>query len=123
MLVRLIIACIPAYNEARDLGPIVIKTLKFVDKVIVCDDGSTDLTSEISEHLGCDVIVHPKRLGKGAALRSLFKRALNLGGEIIVTLDGDGQNDPANIPVLIAPLQKGEVDIVVGNFLWEYKQY
>ncbi|MCL4435513.1 MAG: glycosyltransferase family 2 protein [Thaumarchaeota archaeon] len=115
MAFELIIACIPAYNEERDLGPVVVKTSKFVDKVIVCDDGSTDLTSEIASRLGCDLIVHKKRLGKGAALRDLFEKALSIGGEIIITLDGDGQHYPDDIPRLIAPVLAGTADIVIGS--------
>ncbi len=114
-MVQLIIACIPAYNEERDIAPIIIKTLKFVDKIIVCDDGSTDLTSKIAQNLGCELIIHKKRLGKGVALKALFERALELRGDIIVTLDGDGQNQPENIPSLIENIQNGNVDMVVGS--------
>lgn len=113
--VTLIVACIPAYNEERDLGPVIIKTSKFVDKIIVCDDGSTDLTSEIAKRLGVDLIVHDKRLGKGVALKNLFEKALGLKADIIVTLDSDGQHHANDIPVLIAPILSGDADIVVGS--------
>lgn len=114
-MVGLIIACIPAYNEERDLGPVAIKASKFVDRVIVCDDGSTDLTSEVARRLGCDLIVHSRRLGKGVALKDLFEKALDLGGDVIVTLDGDGQHHPENIPALVAPIMGGDADLVVGS--------
>ncbi len=111
----MIIACIPAYNEERDLGPVIIKTSKFVDKIIVCDDGSTDLTSEVAKRLGADLIIHDNRLGKGAALKNLFEKALDLKADIIVTLDGDGQNFPEDIPVLVEPILNGNSDMVIGS--------
>lgn len=114
-MVGLIVACIPAYNEERDLGPVVIKTSKFVDRVIVCDDGSADLTSEVAKRLGCDLIVHSRRLGKGVALKDLFERALDMGADVIVTLDGDGQHHPEDIPALVAPITGGDADMIVGS--------
>jgi len=117
----MIVACIPAYNEERDLGPIVIKAAKFVDKIIVCDDGSNDLTSEIAKRLDCDLIVHEHRLGKGVALKTLFERAIELKADIIVTLDGDGQHRPEDIPGIIEPILNGDADIVVGSrFINDY---
>ena len=66
------VAAIPAYNEESSLAKVILQTKRYVDKVIVCDDGSTDMTAEIAEHLGADVVRHEKNLGKGATLRSLF---------------------------------------------------
>jgi glycosyltransferase involved in cell wall biosynthesis len=111
----LIIACIPAYNEERNLGPVIIGASKFVDKIIVCDDGSSDLTSEVSKRLSCDLIVHQNRRGKGVALKDLFERALDLGADIIVTLDADGQHHPKDIPALIKPIRDDGIEIVVGS--------
>ena len=110
-----IVAAIPAYNEEYTIGRIVLLSQKYVDKVLVCDDGSRDLTGEIAERLGAIVIRHEKNLGKGAALRSLFKKALELGADIIVTLDADNQHDPNDIPKLINPILNGEADIVNGS--------
>jgi len=110
-----IVAAIPAYNEEYTIGKIVLLSQKYVDKVLVCDDGSQDLTGEIAEKLGAIVIRHEKNTGKGAALRSLFRKALELGADIIVTLDADNQHDPNDIPKLIEPILKGEADIVNGS--------
>lgn len=112
---KFIIAAIPAYNEEYTIGKIVLLSQRYVDKVLVCDDGSQDLTGEIAERLGAIVIRHKKNLGKGAALRSLFKKALELGADIIVTLDADNQHDPNDIPKLINPILNGEADIVNGS--------
>lgn len=110
-----IIAAIPAFNEEYTIGKVVLLTQKYVDLVIVCDDGSEDLTGEIAKRVGAMVIRHEKNLGKGAALRSLFKKALELGADVVVTLDADNQHDPNDIPKLIAPILRGEVDIVNGS--------
>ncbi|MEM3062358.1 MAG: glycosyltransferase family 2 protein, partial [Nitrososphaerota archaeon] len=80
-----------------------------------CDDGSSDYTGLIAERLGAEVIKHERRLGKGAAIRTLFKKAEDLGAGIVVTLDADGQHDPNDIPKLIKPILNGEADVVVGS--------
>jgi glycosyltransferase involved in cell wall biosynthesis len=62
-----VIACIPAYNEEKTIAKVLLKTKKYVDKVIVCDDGSTDMTAEIAEALGAEVIRHEKNMGYGGS--------------------------------------------------------
>ena len=110
-----IVALIPAYNEERTIAKIVLKTKKYVDKVIVCDDGSTDMTGEIAKALGVEVIRHERNMGYGAALISLFKRARELNPDVIVTLDADGQHNPEDIPRLVEPILRGDADIVIGS--------
>ncbi len=110
-----IIAVIPAYNEERFIGSMVIKTLKYVDTVIVVDDGSKDETAEIAEITGALVVRHEQNLGKGAALNSGFKRAREMNPSVIVTLDGDGQHIPEEIPLVLEPILNGKADIVVGS--------
>jgi glycosyltransferase involved in cell wall biosynthesis len=110
-----IVACIPAYNEEKTVAKVLLKTKKYVDKVIVCDDGSTDMTAEIAEALGAEVIRHERNIGYGAAIASLFKRAKEMGADIMITLDADGQHDPDYIPSLIGPLIRGEADVVIGS--------
>jgi glycosyltransferase involved in cell wall biosynthesis len=110
-----IVACIPAYNEEKSIASVILRTSKYVDYVIVCDDGSTDMTSEIAEKVGAYVVSHDENLGKGAALKTAFLRALELEPDYIVVLDGDGQHLPEEIPKLITPLEKNEADIVIGS--------
>ena len=110
-----VVAGIPAYNEANTIGLVIKKTLKHVDMVIVCDDGSTDLTSEVAREAGALVIRHNKNMGYGAALRTLFDKARAIDPDVMVILDGDGQHDPDDIPCLIKPILLGEADIVVGS--------
>jgi glycosyltransferase involved in cell wall biosynthesis len=115
-----IVACIPAYNEEKTVAKVLLKTKKYVDKVIVCDDGSTDMTAEIAEALGAEVIRHEINMGKGAAIRSLFRKAREENADVVVTLDADGQHDPDEIPILLNIMEQSGADIVVGSrFLTE----
>ena len=111
----MIIACIPVFNEEDTIARIILLTKKYVDKVIVCDDGSTDLTGEIASGLGAILLKHTHRMGYGAAIRDLFTEAQKLGANIIISLDGDGQHDPNEIPELIEPIINGNADLVVGS--------
>ena len=108
------IACIPVYNEEKIIGEIVKKCMNYVDKVIVCDDGSTDNTARVAKENGAHVIQHKKNTGKGSAMRSLFKSALENNGDVIVTIDGDGQFLPEEIPIIMDPILKNQSDIVIG---------
>lgn len=112
---RRIVAVIPAYGEEKSVASILIRTEKQVDKVILVDDGSKDLTGEIAKKMGVTVISHESNLGKGAALRNGIEYAKKDGGfDILVTLDADLQHDPADIPRVVAPLLDGSSDIVIG---------
>lgn len=111
----MIIAAIPAYNEEKTIASVIVLTQKHVDRVIVCDDGSTDMTGKIAEKLGAEVLRHEKKLGKGSALRTLFQRAYQLNPDAVVTLDSDGQHDPEQIPTLVRPIIEGQADMVVGS--------
>lgn len=108
------VACIPAFNEEKTIGKVVTGTLPFVDRVIVCDDGSRDMTAAIAERLGATVIRHDQNMGKGEAFRSLFSASRDVGADVMITLDGDDQHDPADIPKLIDPISKGYADVVIG---------
>jgi glycosyltransferase involved in cell wall biosynthesis len=114
-----IVVAIPAFNEERTIAAVVLGSQKHADTVIVCDDGSNDLTAEIAEKLGARVIRHERNAGKGEALRSLFRASNELNADFMITIDGDGQHNPAEIPLVLAPLQSGEADIVVGSRMME----
>lgn len=109
-----ILACIPAFNEEGIIGKLVKETLQYVDSVVVCDDGSSDNTSIEAEDAGAYVISHKKNLGKGSALKSLFKYAKNFPTDIVITLDGDGQFLPKEIPKLCQSIINKNADIVIG---------
>ena len=109
-----ILACIPAYNEAAKIGKIIDETKKYVNEVVVCDDGSTDSTGKTAENSGAYVIKHHTNKGKGAAMKSLFKYVSHSQADIIVTIDGDGQFIPKDIEKLCKPIISGDSDIVIG---------
>ena len=110
----LTVTCIPAYNEEQTIVDVIKRASKYVDKVIVCDDGSEDNTSRKAEDAGAIIIKHDKNLGKGASFKSLFKVAKELNAEIIVTIDGDGQFLPEEIPKLMKPIIENRADVVIG---------
>ena len=108
-----VVAIIPAYNEEKALADVIGKTLEHVDEVIVVDDGSSDKTSEVAIEAGARVIKHSVNLGKGEALKSGFKA---IGDDsIIITIDGDGQHNPSEIPDLVRPIIEDGADLVNGS--------
>jgi len=110
-----IIMGIPAFNEERNIATIITKLMNITNTVIVCDDGSNDLTSKIAEKLGAVVINHKKNLGYGAAIRSIFLKAKELDGDILVTFDADGQHRIEDIEKVIKPIINQEADLVIGS--------
>lgn len=106
--------CIPAYNEESVIGTVVQNCLKYSDKVVVCDDGSTDQTASNAEKAGATVLRHSTNKGKGAAMHTLFDFAKNSEADVIITIDGDGQFLPEEINKLVTPITEKSVDIVIG---------
>ena len=112
---RQVVVIIPAYNEERFLGSVILRVGKLADKIIVVDDGSTDATAEIAEAAGAIVVRHNKNKGKGVALNTGFRYARNLEPDMTITLDADGQHVPEEIVQLVEPILSGTADIVVGS--------
>jgi glycosyltransferase involved in cell wall biosynthesis len=110
-----VVVGIPAFNEEKTIARVVLEAQKYSDAVVVCDDGSSDLTCEIAERLGADVVRHKQNSGYGAAIKSLFERARELGSDIFVTLDADGQHEPNEIPNVLKPITDGVADVVIGS--------
>jgi len=111
---RGIVVCIPAHNEEKTIAKVIIPAKQFADAVIVCDDGSSDMTGEIARNLGAQVVRHDANFGKGSALESLITAAKALHPTVVVTLDADDQHDPRDIPKVVEPVLKGEADVVIG---------
>jgi glycosyltransferase involved in cell wall biosynthesis len=111
----LIVIGIPAYNEERSIAKVVLQARKYADVVVVCDDGSSDMTGEIAEELGAVVLRHERNFGYGAAIQSLFREARRLGADVLVTLDGDGQHHVNDVSGLLQPVLCGEADVVTGS--------
>ena len=106
---------IPAYNEEKNIAGVISKLKKFADTIIVCDDGSNDLTGDISKQLGAVVITHSKNKGYGAAINSLFLKAKEIQSDVFVTFDADGQHRIEDVETVIKPILNGEADLVIGS--------
>ncbi len=111
----LIMAVIPAHNEDRFIAGVVLKARRYVGHVLVVDDGSTDETAWVAESAGAEVIRQPRNMGKAAALNTGLAIARQRAAAAVILIDGDGQQDPNDIPKLLAPILAGEADIVIGS--------
>ena len=109
------IACIPAYNEESNIESLVKSAKNYVDSVVVCDDGSTDNTGNIAKKAGAVVIYHKINKGYGAAIITLFDYARENNVDAMITVDGDGQHAPDQIPLLLNTLSQHNVDVVIGS--------
>ena len=110
-----VLAAMPALNEEQFIAKTILGAQKYVDRVLVVDDGSTDATGEIAQNLGAIVVRHETNAGYGAALRTIFEKAKELHVDALVILDSDGQHDPNDIRILVNRLEKGDVDVVIGS--------
>ena len=106
---------LPAYNEEKNIASIITKLEDAYDLVIVCDDGSSDLTGKIASKMGAIVITHEKNKGYGAAIRSLFLKSKELEVDILVTFDADGQHSVNDITKVIQPILDQKADLVIGS--------
>jgi glycosyltransferase involved in cell wall biosynthesis len=106
---------IPAYNEEKNIAKIIVDLKKVADQILVCNDGSTDSTAEIAESLGAIVIKHPKNLGYGSAIRSIFLKSREINAEVLVTIDADGQHKIEDVKKVIKPIVDGQADISIGS--------
>ena len=106
---------IPAFNEEKNIASIISRLKDFTDSIIVCDDGSSDMTAKIAEDMGAILVKHPKNLGYGAAIRTIFLKAKDLESDVLVTLDGDGQHQIMDVEKILKPIEKNQADIVIGS--------
>ncbi|HEY1316452.1 MAG TPA: glycosyltransferase family 2 protein [Gaiella sp.] len=112
-----IVAVVPAFDEAQAIGSVVSEIHDFdpgID-VVVVDDGSGDGTADAAVAAGAVVVRLPFNLGIGAAVQTGFRYALEQDYDVAVRLDGDGQHDATELPKLLAPLERGEADVVTGS--------
>jgi predicted transcriptional regulator/CTP:molybdopterin cytidylyltransferase MocA len=110
-----VVALIPAYNDEKNIAEAILKTGTQVDQIIVCDDGSTDMTKEIAERMGARVVRSKVNEGKGAALRCLFEEAKDLDADVVIILDGDERFlQPDEIQRLIQPILSGQADFAMS---------
>ena len=110
-----IVIGIPAYNEEKNIASLLIKLKKISQTIIVCNDGSTDLTGKIAKELGATVIEHERNLGYGSAIKSIFLKAHEIDADVLVTFDADGQHRIEDINVILEPIKNNIADIVIGS--------
>jgi glycosyltransferase involved in cell wall biosynthesis len=106
---------IPAYNESKKIGAVIREVKKVGFEVVVVDDGSTDGTSAVATDEGAVVLRNDANKGKGASLARGFAHALARGFDAVITMDGDGQHDPAEISLFIAQALRSPSGMVIGN--------
>ena len=106
---------LPAYNEEKNIAKIIVYLKKIADQIIVCDDGSDDSTSMIAKSLGAIVINHPKNLGYGSAIKSIFLKAKEIDADVLVTIDADGQHKIEDVEKVVKPIVDGHADISIGS--------
>ena len=108
----MITAVIPAHNEERTIYEVVKGARQHADEVIVVDDGSTDATAQVATEAGAKIVVNGKRRGYLEAIKAGFRQA---EGDIIVTIDADGEQNPGDVPLLVKPIYDGKADLVLGK--------
>jgi glycosyltransferase involved in cell wall biosynthesis len=115
-LIPPVLVVIPAWNEGPNLDAVLgeLRRVRPDDEVLVVDDGSTDDTIAVARRLGCRVLALPLHLGYGGALQAGIKYGLRKGCPVVVTFDGDGQHDPADIAALVEAVNGG-IDVAVGS--------
>ena len=106
---------IPTYNESKEIGRLVVEIRKLGLEIVIIDDGSSDNTSEIAESNGATVLKNDVNEGKGASLIKGFKYALDCGCDAVITMDGDGQHLPEDIPYFIRLAKYSDSGIIIGN--------
>jgi len=109
-----VLALIPGFQEGPRIGAVVMGAMAYLP-VVVVDDGSTDDTGARAEVAGATVLRQIPNAGKGAALRTGFRHALETGAAAVVTLDADGQHDPGDIPAFLAAFAASRPELVVGR--------
>jgi hypothetical protein len=110
-----VVVVIPAYNEERFIGSVLLKLRAYPLTIIVVDDGSSDGTALIARAAGAEVIRHACNQGKGAALNTGLRAARLLEPDVLVLIDADGQHLPEQLPRLVRPILSGQADLVVGS--------
>jgi len=110
-----VVVIIPAFNEERNVGSIVLRLRQVIDIVIVVNDGSRDATAEVARLAGARVVSHLTNSGYGAALRTGFTAALEQQATAVVLMDADGQHRVEDVRDVVEPILADEADVVVGS--------
>jgi glycosyltransferase involved in cell wall biosynthesis len=109
-----VLVAIPCYNEELAIAGVVLRSKRFAEEVLVIDDGSKDQTVDVATMAGATVLRNPGNKGKGYGVRRAFQHAHDGGFDALVLIDGDGQHDPDEIPLLLGPILKAQKDVSLG---------
>src|SRR6185503_8265461 len=113
-----VVVVMPAYNAAKTLHMTYADLPReMVDLVILVDDGSSDATIHIARELGLELFIHNRNYGYGANQKTCYREALRAGADIVVMVHPDYQYDPTLLPQIIAPIERGDADVVLGSRL------
>ncbi len=110
-----VVAAIPCWNTEAYVAAVVRGAMGYVDEVVVIDDGSMDDTARVAAEAGAIVVRHGVNKGYGEAIKSCFIAARERGADVLVTIDGDGQHDPAEIQRVLGPIESGKAELVIGS--------
>ena len=110
-----VIIGIPAFNEEKNIGSLIIELKKRYDHVLVCDDGSSDNTADIALEMGATVAKHSQNQGYGSAIKTIFSESKKIDCNILVTFDADGQHQISEIDDILKPILENSADIVIGS--------
>ncbi|NLA99457.1 MAG: glycosyltransferase family 2 protein [Methanomicrobiales archaeon] len=108
------LAAIPCLDEEVAIGSVVLQARQHVDEVLVIDDGCTDNTAKVARDAGATVISHGAQMGKGQGIKSALRYAVDHDYDCLVLMDGDGQHDPGEIPLLVELVRADTADLVIG---------
>ncbi len=108
------LAAIPCFNEEVAIGSVVLMARLHADEVLVVDDGCTDGTAKVARDAGATVISHGAQMGKGRGIKSALRYAVDQNYDCLVFMDGDGQHNPGEIPLLTEPILADTADLVIG---------
>jgi glycosyltransferase involved in cell wall biosynthesis len=114
---RQFLVIIPAFNEEQNLGAVLqgLLGIGIAADILVVNDGSLDNTAEVAARYPVTVISHPYNLGYGAALQTGYKYAVEKGYDYVLQFDADGQHSPTDLLLIMAELEKGDADILMGS--------
>ncbi|MBA7481784.1 MAG: glycosyltransferase [Dehalococcoidia bacterium] len=109
-----IIVGMPAYNEEKYIGSVILQARQFADEVVVVDDGSSDHTAQVARLAGATVVRHERNSGYGATVQTVLAEARKRNPDVLVLLDADGQHDPEEISSLVNAIYDGS-DVAIGS--------
>jgi glycosyltransferase involved in cell wall biosynthesis len=112
---------IPSYNEESEIAKLIHELQRFSLDIVIVDDGSQDRTAAIAESCGAKVLRNIRNMGKGATLSRGFDYILNNGYDAVITMDGDGQHRPEDLPEFLAAAEPGDAGILIGNRMLDTK--